>query len=95
MNKDKHSEKNLEKQIVKILRESYLEMKEIENFDAESFPFYLLRTAMIELIQWHDPDYVQSIIENFYQRSRNFGHLPEKSNQEDKVDEVEANTILL
>ena len=39
-------------------------MKEIENFDAEAFPFYLLRTAMIELIQWHDHDYVQSIIEN-------------------------------
>ena len=64
MSKSKNKEKNLEKQIVKILRESYLEMKEIENFDSESFPFYLLRTAMIELIQWHDPDYVQSIIEN-------------------------------
>ena len=64
MSKAKNREKNLEKQIVKILRESYLEMQEIENFDAESFPFYLLRTAMIELIQWHDPDYVQSIIEN-------------------------------
>ena len=70
MNKDKHSEKNLEKQIVKILRESYLEMKEIENFDAESFPFYLLRTAMIELIQWHDPIMCNQLLKTHGYKSR-------------------------
>lgn len=53
----------VESQVMEILRKAYLKMVKLENFDKYSFPFYLLRTAIVELYTKHDADFASEIIQ--------------------------------
>lgn len=53
----------VETQVMDILRKAYLRMLKLKNFDRYSFPFYLLRTAIVELYSKHDSDFASEIIQ--------------------------------
>ena len=54
---DTNNSEVAEIQVMDILRKAYLKMLKLENFDKYSFPFYLLRTAIVELYAKHDSDF--------------------------------------
>ena len=60
---DMNNTEEVERQVMDILRKAYLKMLKLENFDRYSFPFYLLRTAIVELYAKHDSDFASEIIE--------------------------------
>tara|TARA_A100001234_G_scaffold221446_1_gene237588 strand:- start:2828 stop:3100 length:273 start_codon:yes stop_codon:yes gene_type:complete len=60
---DTNNSEAVEIQVMDILRKAYLKMLKLENFDKYSFPFYLLRTAIVELYAKHDSDFASEIIQ--------------------------------